>query len=107
MFLLFLMLLLDGLVCEGRRARCAGARGTAIAVSAAATLPAPNTAVKKRMRDQDGWLMVSPYQYFRGESGYGFVAEDIPELSIGVVAGRRGEGIGRALLNASEFVYVD
>lgn len=35
---------------------------------------APNTAVKKRMRDQDGWLMVSPYQYFRGESGYGFVA---------------------------------
>ena len=36
MFLLFLMLLLDGLVCERRRARCAGARGTAIAVSAAA-----------------------------------------------------------------------
>lgn len=34
------------------------------------------------------------------EPGYGFVSEDIPELGIGVVAGRRGEGIGRALLNA-------
>ena len=40
-------------------------------------------------------------RYFTAaDPGYGFVAEDIPELSIGVVAGRRGEGIGRALLNA-------
>lgn len=30
--------------------------------------------------------------------GYGFVASDVPELTIGVVAGRRGEGIGRLLL---------
>lgn len=34
------------------------------------------------------------------EPGYGFVSADIPELAIGVVEGRRGEGIGRALLNA-------
>lgn len=32
--------------------------------------------------------------------GYGFVAEDIPEISIGVEAGWRSRGIGRALLNA-------
>jgi ribosomal protein S18 acetylase RimI-like enzyme len=30
--------------------------------------------------------------------GYGFVAEDIPELSIAVVATRRREGVGRLLL---------
>jgi ribosomal protein S18 acetylase RimI-like enzyme len=30
--------------------------------------------------------------------GYGFVAEDVPELSIAVVASRRREGIGRRLL---------
>ncbi len=30
--------------------------------------------------------------------GYGFVSPDVPELTIGVVAGRRGEGIGRLLL---------
>ena len=32
------------------------------------------------------------------DPGYGFVAPDVPELSIGVVAHRRGEGIGRRLL---------
>lgn len=30
--------------------------------------------------------------------GYGFVAEEIPELGLAVVRGRRGRGIGRALL---------
>ena len=30
--------------------------------------------------------------------GYGFVAEDVPELSIAVIASRRQEGIGRRLL---------
>ncbi len=41
------------------------------------------------------------YRHFSAaEPGYGFVAENIPEIGIGVVAGRRGEGIGRALLNA-------
>jgi ribosomal protein S18 acetylase RimI-like enzyme len=32
--------------------------------------------------------------------GYGFVAEDVPELSIGVRAGHRGQGLGSALLEA-------
>jgi ribosomal protein S18 acetylase RimI-like enzyme len=30
--------------------------------------------------------------------GHGFVAEDVPELSIAVIATRRGQGIGRRLL---------
>ncbi len=41
------------------------------------------------------------FRYFSAaEPGYGFVAENTPEIALGVVAGRRGEGIGRALLNA-------
>ncbi len=41
------------------------------------------------------------WRYFtEREPGYGFVAADIPELSIGVVLAQRGQGIGRALLRA-------
>jgi ribosomal protein S18 acetylase RimI-like enzyme len=36
--------------------------------------------------------------YTEATHGYGFVAEDVPELSIAVVASRRHEGIGRRLL---------
>ncbi|WP_328648238.1 GNAT family N-acetyltransferase [Amycolatopsis sp. NBC_00348] len=36
------------------------------------------------------------------DPGYGFVAADAPELSIGVVAAWRGRGVGRALLRAAE-----
>lgn len=32
--------------------------------------------------------------------GYGFIAADVPEVSIGVTAASRGRGIGRALLTA-------
>ncbi len=34
------------------------------------------------------------------DPGYGFVADDVPELAIGVVAQRRGEGAGQRLLEA-------
>ena len=36
--------------------------------------------------------------YTDASHGYGFVAEDVPELSIAVIASRRHEGIGRRLL---------
>jgi ribosomal protein S18 acetylase RimI-like enzyme len=36
--------------------------------------------------------------YTKDSHGHGFVAEDIPELSIAVIASRRYEGIGRRLL---------
>jgi ribosomal protein S18 acetylase RimI-like enzyme len=37
-------------------------------------------------------------RFTRNEPGYGFISEDIPELSIAVVPGMRGRGIGRTLL---------
>ncbi|HLF67766.1 MAG TPA: GNAT family N-acetyltransferase [Gaiellaceae bacterium] len=41
------------------------------------------------------------YRLFRrDEPGYGFVAEEIPELAVAVVPSRRGRGIGEALLSA-------
>lgn len=36
--------------------------------------------------------------YTQADHGYGFVAEDVPELSIAVIGGRRRQGIGRRLL---------
>jgi GNAT superfamily N-acetyltransferase len=36
--------------------------------------------------------------YTEASHGYGFIAEDVPELSIAVIASRRREGIGRRLL---------
>jgi GNAT superfamily N-acetyltransferase len=40
------------------------------------------------------------YRRFSDEAhGYGFVAPDVPELAIGVIASARGKGIGTALLN--------
>lgn len=39
------------------------------------------------------------YRFFPADDeGFGFVAADIPELSIAVIAERRGQGIGRRLL---------
>jgi GNAT superfamily N-acetyltransferase len=34
-----------------------------------------------------------------GDPGYGFVAEDVPEVSMGVASARRGQGIGTVLLD--------
>jgi GNAT superfamily N-acetyltransferase len=42
------------------------------------------------------WLRLLPPE----DPGYGFVAADVPELSIAVVATHRGQGIGRGLLRA-------
>ena len=42
------------------------------------------------------WLRFRPVT----DPGYGFVAADVPELTIGVAAGWRGQGVGRALLRA-------
>jgi GNAT superfamily N-acetyltransferase len=51
--------------------------------------------------EQDGPVGAAWYRTFTGAShGHGFVADDIPELAIAVVAARRGEGIGRRLLVA-------
>ena len=51
--------------------------------------------------EQDGPVGAAWYRAFTEEShGYGFVAEDVPELSIAVIASRRHEGIGRRLLVA-------
>jgi ribosomal protein S18 acetylase RimI-like enzyme len=49
--------------------------------------------------EQDGSLGAAWYRtYTEVSHGYGFVAADVPELSIAVVASRRREGIGRQLL---------
>ena len=50
--------------------------------------------------EQDGPVGAAWYRTFSAESpGLGFVADDVPELAIAVVASRRHEGIGRQLLS--------
>ncbi len=49
--------------------------------------------------EQDGPLGAAWYRtYTEATHGHGFVAGDMPELSIAVIASRRGEGIGSRLL---------
>src|SRR5947208_15219235 len=49
--------------------------------------------------EQDGPVGAAWYRtYTHANQGHGFIAEDVPELSIAVVASHRGEGIGRRLL---------
>jgi GNAT superfamily N-acetyltransferase len=51
------------------------------------------------MAEQDGPVGAAWYRTFtEANHGYGFVAEDVPELAIAVIASRRHEGIGRRLL---------
>ena len=51
--------------------------------------------------DDDGAAVGAVWwRYSDGDThGYGVVADDVPELTIGVVADRRGEGVGRLLLD--------
>ncbi|GAA2190346.1 GNAT family N-acetyltransferase [Micromonospora lupini] len=61
-------------------------------------------------RDDLGVVAVDPadqpvgaawFRYLTAEDpGYGYVADDVPELTIGVVDVWRGRGVGRALLRA-------
>ena len=49
--------------------------------------------------EQHGPLGAAWYRtYTEVSHGYGFIAEDVPELSIAVVVSRRHEGVGRRLL---------
>lgn len=49
--------------------------------------------------EQDGPVGAAWYRTFTDANhGYGFIAEDVPELAIAVIASRRHEGIGRRLL---------
>jgi GNAT superfamily N-acetyltransferase len=43
------------------------------------------------------WLRYLP----ANDPGYGYVRDDVPELSMGVVASWRGRGVGRALLRST------
>ncbi|HJR24826.1 MAG TPA: GNAT family N-acetyltransferase [Acidimicrobiales bacterium] len=50
--------------------------------------------------EQDGPVGAAWYRmYTEASHGHGFIAEDVPELSIAVIASRRHEGIGRRLLS--------
>jgi len=40
--------------------------------------------------------------FTRADRGFGYVADDIPELSIAVVSGHRGDGIGTSLMHTLE-----
>lgn len=49
--------------------------------------------------EQDGPVGAAWYRTFtEADHGYGFIAEDVPELAIAVIASRRHEGIGQRLL---------
>ncbi len=49
--------------------------------------------------EQDGPVGAAWYRSYTARiHGYGFVAEDVPELSIAIIESRRHEGIGRRLL---------
>lgn len=49
--------------------------------------------------EQEGPIGAAWYRTFTESAhGYGFIANDVPELSIAVVASRRREGIGRRLI---------
>ncbi len=51
--------------------------------------------------DADLVIGAAWYRFFTAAApGYGYISDDIPELSIGVDASARGQGVGEALLRA-------
>jgi GNAT superfamily N-acetyltransferase len=72
-------------------------RDTDLGVIAEAVGPGPAGPTELSARPAGAaWLRFLP----AAEPGYGFVAEDVPELTIGVAASWRNQGLGRALLRA-------
>jgi GNAT superfamily N-acetyltransferase len=73
-------------------------RATDLGVIAEATATPAGPATPEGPAELAGaaWLRFLP----ASEPGYGFVAEDVPELTIGVAASWRRRGLGRALLRA-------
>ena len=78
-------------------------RDTDLGVIAEAAGPGPATPADPPPADPPpaepagaAWLRFLP----TAEPGYGFVAEDVPELTIGVAASWRNRGLGRALLRS-------
>jgi GNAT superfamily N-acetyltransferase len=73
----------------------------ALGKEAALALPSVSKYLDDWGRPGDAAVVVAWYRLFpAGTGSYGFVAPDIPELSIGVAAGARGHGVGTALLRA-------
>jgi GNAT superfamily N-acetyltransferase len=59
----------------------------------------PRTGDFALVAEQDRPVGAAWFRSFtKADHGYGFVAEDVPEVSIAVIASRRSEGIGRRLL---------
>jgi hypothetical protein len=58
--------------------------------------------------DDDGAAVGAAWvrRFLAHDPGYGFGAPDVPELSMAVVAGRRGHGIGRRCSNRSSTLRV-
>ncbi len=63
--------------------------------------PRPGDAGVIAVAPQDQPIGAAWLRFFTADDpGYGFVADGVPELSIAVAAGWRGQGVGRALLRA-------
>ena len=63
--------------------------------------PRPSDTGVIAVTPQDQPIGAAWLRFFTADDpGYGFVADGVPELSIAVASGWRGQGVGRALLRA-------